>query len=64
MLISQSNVRAGGLLFPHPACIKQGNKRAVNPPTLMLHLVTAGAAHVEGERSAAWRHFHFFQAVQ
>lgn len=31
VLISQSNLRAGGLLFPHPAFINQGNKRAVIP---------------------------------
>lgn len=26
-----SNLKAGGLLFPHPAFVKQGNKRAVIP---------------------------------
>lgn len=31
VLISLSNLKAGGLLFPHPAFVKQGNKRAVIP---------------------------------
>lgn len=31
VLISLSNLKAGGLLFPHPAFVKQGNKRAVTP---------------------------------
>lgn len=62
MLISQSNLRSGAQLFPHPGFINQGNKKAVIPAHTGVYTWSQLERHVKGERNTAWRH-QFFQSL-